>query len=559
MVSFCTMTTTTTITRGQRPIVELEGWPDNDAKLWWWIWFQFGVAIPATPSLNPECRARGHVTPFSVFADTFFQRYPFTVVKASRGLAGKTFLAATLGAAVSVRFGGTGINPSTVILGGSLAQSQNAHAYTSERFRHADPLVAARFGYEDALTAETKTETRLNNGAIMRVVAADSRSVRGPHPPHLLIDEADEIKDKAKVYDAALGQPMPQTNIFGELVRETVIVFSTHHYALGTFTEILKEAAEKDHPVREWCYHESKEKPIEPDDWLGRYKAFPTMGRELVDGWLDDTTIANTKSRVPALMWETEYELQEPSFEGRAFIPESIEMVFSNENYEEVTVSKEWERKPDGTLAEVAGLEGVDYVFEDAESEVAYVTFADWARKTDYTVITTFRMDTDPWRCVAWGRYQRRPWPDIAGKMNERLHKYGNRKSIAGHDATGIGDVLDALLDPPQYLDNMEPYPFMMVGRPREEMLTGYTVAIEDYRLVFPRIESAYTEHLYCHRDDLYGKGPTNHPPDSVVSAAGCWMLRDEGVIAIGGPAAPGGGSGWKGPGGMPKSPPKAP
>jgi hypothetical protein len=98
-------------------------------------------------------------------------------------------------------------------------------------------------------------------------------------------DEADLV-----IVDAALGQPMARGSL-----RDGTVLSSTHHYPDGTMTEILKRAADRGWPVHRWCYHET---------------------RELNGGWLSEEQIEATRSRVPAAMWDAEYELQEPSPES---------------------------------------------------------------------------------------------------------------------------------------------------------------------------------------------------------------------------------------------------
>ena len=48
-------------------------------------------------------------------------------------------------------------------------------------------------------------------------LTASQKSVRGPHPPSLLLDEIDEMD--LEIFDAALGQPMPQENWQGDIIR----------------------------------------------------------------------------------------------------------------------------------------------------------------------------------------------------------------------------------------------------------------------------------------------------------------------------------------------------
>jgi hypothetical protein len=105
-------------------------------------------------------------------------------------------------------------------------------------------------------------------------------------------------------------------------------------------------------------------------------------------------------------MWATEYDLQEPSFEGRAIDQAKVEWAF------------------DPSLGEVDGEENREYIFEGAApTRTPYVTGIDWAKEQDWTIIATFRTDVTPWRCVAWRRTGRRPWPVLVGYAEARMDR----------------------------------------------------------------------------------------------------------------------------------------
>jgi hypothetical protein len=57
------------------------------------------------------------------------------------------------------------------------------------------------------LINDSMYETRLTNGAKVRALLASQRSVRGPHPQRLRLDEIDEMD--VGILDSAMGQPMP--------------------------------------------------------------------------------------------------------------------------------------------------------------------------------------------------------------------------------------------------------------------------------------------------------------------------------------------------------------
>ena len=66
------------------------------------------------------------------------------------------------------------------------------------------------------------------------------------------------------------------------------------HQAAG-----LRRAAEQGWPVYEWCYRET----LEPH------------------GWLTEDQVTRKRTEITAQMWRTEFDLQEPSAEGRAIDP----------------------------------------------------------------------------------------------------------------------------------------------------------------------------------------------------------------------------------------------
>ena len=456
----------------------------TDEELWWLVRYLFGVEIPRVAV------CAGHVAPFRAFADAFYRRHPVILVKASRGLAGKTFLFATL-AATEAAYLGAGVS----LLGGSLEQSQLAHEYTS--------------GFWDTpgfpghlLTGDpTARETELGNGGRLRVLAASTKSVRGKHEPRLRLDEADEMKKF--VLESALGQPMPQPGVFGP-VRPQTLIGSTHHYADGTFTYLLNDLApQKGWKVYEWCYREAH---VSNDG-----------------GWLEEATIEDVQATVPAHMWRVEYELQEPSFEGRAIDEDKIDVLFDRE------------------LGEFEGDEGEIIEIEPPKPGATYAHGADWARTQDWTILTVFRTDVRPWRCVRWVRLGRRPWPDMVRRFDEALRRYPpgvergdayaqtDEKISAAHDATGLGDVVD------DYIEyRPRPTAVKLVGQTRANILSDYVAAIEAEAVRYPFIKWAEREHRYAAADDLFGRG---HPPDSIVSGALSWAVRDTNPTPIAGPA----------------------
>lgn len=425
--------------------------PQTDDELWMLVATLWNVEIPRTPVCP------GHSSPFHAFAEAFFARSPISVWKASRGFGGKTTLMGTLALTESAILGAE-----ITILGGSAAQSLRVHEVVQES-------MASPFAPADMLAKEpTRYDTTFTNGGHVRALTASQRSVRGPHPQRLRLDEIDEME--IEIFDASMGQPMNSKSVMAQTVAS-----STHQYPDKTMTEILKRAKRNMWPVHEWCYRET----IEPH------------------GWLSQAELARKKTEVSEAMWLIEYDLQEPSFEGRAIDPYKVDEAFNPEiGY--------WDGRP----GEYIELEAPD---EDER----YVTGVDWAKEQDWTVIRTFKVgkDGEPWKEVAFERIGRMPWPEMVERADRRISRYGG---VGVHDATGLGNVVADLM-------RNDVRGVVMAGRARQDIFSEYVSGIENGEIVSPRINYAYEEHKYCQLEDLYGRG---HPPDSIVAGALAWSMR---------------------------------
>ncbi len=425
----------------------------------------FGVLIPDTKV------CADHTTPWRAFADAYFARYPVAIWLASRGFGGKSYLLALLSLVEALT-----LKADVNLLGGSGVQARRVHDYMQGFWaRESAPSYLLR---GDPLT----NESRFVFGNKVQALMASTKSVRGPHPQRLRVDEADEV-DIALI-NAAQGQPMTARGVAVQTVFS-----STHQYPDGTMTELLRRARERSWPVYRFCYHET----VEPH------------------GWLALSDVNAKRLEVPRSMWDAEYELQEPAPDSRAIAPEFIPAMFRPElgeyegrigEYIEIEPPFAGEKKvlPNG---QVARDENGREIF--LQKKGTYSTGADWARKMDFTVSATLRTDVKPYRLVAFERTQREPWPVMAGKFDERLRRYGG---IGVHDATGLGDVVSDMLA--AYAEA-----FLFVGRERTEAISGYIVAVERKEIVSPKIRFMEDEHRFASVDDCYGKG---HLPDSMAA-----------------------------------------
>lgn len=433
--------------------------PQTDNELWWWVYATWGVKIPRT-KVCPN-----HVAPFDAFADAFFARSPVAIWKASRGFGGKTQLISLLGMSELVALGAF-----VTILGGSGAQSLRVHETMQEAWHYES---APR---EMLLKDPTKFDTYLKNGGKARTLMASTKSVRGPHPQRMRLDEIDEME--MNVLTSAQGQPMRKKNKAGVLLDTNTVMSSTHQYPTGTMTQILERAKENNWPVYQWCWKETSNP---------------------VDGWLTEEEVNRKREEIPKHMWEAEYDLQEPSFEGRAIDEAAVERMF------------------DPNLGYSAADEGKYIEIHPPREDRDYVTGVDWAKSKDYTVIWTFDATVEPWVTVAFERIRRRPWPQMVDRLNKRWARYGGK---VAHDATGIGSVVNDYIVFPEGARARDLIPVIMAGRARNDMITNYVSAVERHELSAPRLQWVYEEHKFVTPDDLYNGSTSAHLPDSVAAGA---------------------------------------
>ena len=434
----------------------LDRLPTNDDELWWTVKAMWDVVIPRHTCGNPD-----HTAPFQAFADAYFGRGgTISLWHGSRGLSGKSYMLSILGITKAF-LQGADVN----LLGGSLAQSANIH----EHMRMAiNSMNAPRYMIE----TESQTLLKLTNKARIRPLTASQKTVRGPHPPFLILDEIDEMD--LDILDAALGQPMPQKNYLGEILKPYTVMCSTWQNPEGTFTEVRKRFEDRGLPIIQWCY---------------KCSANP------IDGWLTQETIDAKKQEIPTEMWRVEYELGEPSIGNRAFDTDAIERTFSI---------------PFAPIAEKVSKDYEEYTFEAPINDGVYVAGADWAKEKDYTVIAVLRVDRKPAELAYWVRVNRRPYPQMIKLFNDAVHRY-NAEAI--HDGTGLGNVVNDLVD-------LRARAFIMNGEKRDSMLSEYVSAVENDRFRFPRFKTILNAHKYCQVGDLYSRSKEYHLPDEVCAVA---------------------------------------
>jgi hypothetical protein len=207
--------------------------PKTDDELYEVVKALWGITIPRHKVCDD------HDAPFDAFATAYFNREPQILIHGSRGLSGKSRLLSILGL-TKAAITGSDVN----IVGGSLNQSINIHNTIRDAWEHGNaPSYLVR--------EESATRIKLTNLATIMPLTASQKTVRGPHPPTLLLDEIDEM-DQA-IFDAAKGQPMPQKNWRGEIVRPMTAMSSTWQYPDKTFAHEYQRFKEEELPIYTWC------------------------------------------------------------------------------------------------------------------------------------------------------------------------------------------------------------------------------------------------------------------------------------------------------------------
>lgn len=374
------------------------------------------------------------------------------------------------------------------LLGGSGEQSRRVHAYMSgEEMR--GKFWQGPFAPRHLLSRDPQQyKTRLRGGGAVTALLASTRSVRGPHPQRMRGDEIDEMN--RKIWDAAAGQPMT-----AEGIRSHILGSSTHHYAKGTMTEELEMAAERGWRVFTWCYRENlRTPPCTCGTFIMQGRCEHSTNPR---GWLSPEEVRIKRAQVTKVMWDTEYELQEPSVEGRAIMVEAVNWTF------------------DPGFGRYPGVLGDKLIIEQPVYGGKYCAGADWGKKRDKSIFTIWRYDLWPMRLVAFYHLARQPYPQMIAAYDQLVGLYN---AAAAFDGTGIGTVIEDF-------SSAIAEPVSLQGKTRSDIFDAYIVAMENQEMKAPRIEYMYTEHKWATVGDLYTK--SGHPPDSFISGALAWWAKD--------------------------------
>lgn len=137
------------------------------------IQLAFGVRIPN------RAVAKGHTSPWRAFADAYFAKDPIAVWHASRGFGGKSYMLALLGLVEALT-----LKVDVKVLGGSGEQSINVQNYISEDFYNYENSPKDMWRFPPAIRS-----SKIKWGNSIYALMASSKSVRGPHPVRLRLDE----------------------------------------------------------------------------------------------------------------------------------------------------------------------------------------------------------------------------------------------------------------------------------------------------------------------------------------------------------------------------------
>lgn len=439
------------------PRIHLPRPPSNKEELWWVVKTLWGISIPRQ-QVCPD-----HVAPFDAFAEGYFgNENNWVLWYGSRGT-GKSLMLAILALTKAAI-----LEINVALLGGSMAQSQNVQ-------EHIENLLLHPAAPSWSVAQQIQTQITFNGGNWIRPLPASQKTVRGPHPQMTCLDEIDEME--RKVYDAAMGQAMARPNARGIIIPEMVVASSTWQNPVGTFQSVRDEAEDKGQPVRTWCYREV----LKTDD-------NPT-------GWMDPAFVERKRASIPAEMFRVEYDLGEPAGGSRAFDLDKLNSAFIHmEPVEERHAGNDDE-----------------WVFEHARIDAWYAVGADWAKERDKTVIVVARTDIKPHRVVYLRRVNRRPWPEMAEMFNKVLNTY---QAVAAHDGTGIGNVVNDLIDE-------RAHKVLMVGRARTKLIVEYISAVEQGEYLMPANTPAFNSHKSTTVDEVYAPGRWNsHLADDVAAFA---------------------------------------
>jgi hypothetical protein len=200
--------------------------------------------IPVKASTQRMCNNENHCSQFHYLSEMLLNTFSHTITWANRG-GSKTYFLALINWLKSLILP----NRECVILGASKEQSLRAYNAMSTFWN-----IGSYDGFGKPLEADyldgesLKEHTKYKNKSEVYILAASQKSVSGPHPQSLNLDEVDEMDDG--VLEQALSQPQEKNGIPSQLTMS-----STNHVAFGNMEMHLERArANENSKIFQWCY-----------------------------------------------------------------------------------------------------------------------------------------------------------------------------------------------------------------------------------------------------------------------------------------------------------------
>jgi len=221
----------------RRKLRKAKNRPKTDDELWEWLRDVLGLRYARTVTKD------GHRAPFEFLSDIYFEREDKALVRANRG-GGKTVSLIAIYLLNVIFKPGSDI----VHIGGTEVQARQGYAYfagdpTKEGFTG----FIRRPAFSDLLASEPMvSKTALKNGSRLEIrTGGSAKSVSGPHPNLLGIDELDHIQ--MTTLDTALQMPISK----GMYGAQTIMGSSQYAY-YGALQTMLDQAPERGIAVYEY-------------------------------------------------------------------------------------------------------------------------------------------------------------------------------------------------------------------------------------------------------------------------------------------------------------------
>lgn len=123
--------------------------------------------------------------------------------------------------------------------------------------------------------------------------------------------------------------------------------------------------------------------------------------------------------------------------------------------------------------------------------KISIVCGIDWAKTTDYTVLTCWDYSKRPFRCVGFIRMQGKKYPTQLMMVAKFIFRFQSCDMVY-HDKTGIGNVIDDLL---AAIPGLVYHGITFSNASKAEMVNNYITALELNDIIFPWWPELIKEH----------------------------------------------------------------